>query len=460
MPSVSRTGSPDLVIVSNRGPVSFREDGGELVAQRGAGGLISTLGPAAAEHNALWIAAAMTDADRRATAGGVLDAEGFRLRLLDIDPATYEAFYDDVANATLWYLHHGLFDLPRQPRFDRRWWQAWAAYQQVNAAFADAVAADAPTNAIVLVQDYHLTLLGGHLAKARPDLQTVHFHHTPFCHPADLRLLPDSVAVTLLDGLSGHTTCGFHSGRWAARFEACREEYGIETPIRTFVAPAAADHDDVAKVAASEDAARELADLESQVGERRLIVRVDRIELSKNLIRGFEAYDELLGRYPEWRERVVFGAFVYPSREGLADYQVYREECEALVEAINARWATDSWTPILLDTADVFPRSVPALKRFDVLLVNPICDGLNLVAKEGAAVNERDGVVVLSREAGAWDELGDASVSINPFDVSGTADALHQALTMPAALAYHAGRVNWVLLMTGAAMLFVTAEDS
>ena len=431
VPEVSDQTSPALVVVSNRGPVSFRDDEGELVAQRGSGGLISTLGPAAAESGALWIAAAMTDEDRRATAESTIDAEGFTLRLLDIDDRDYKAFYDVVANTALWFLHHGLFDLARRPRIDRRWREAWDAYRRVNDGFAAAVAQDAPPGAVVLVHDYHLTLLGKVLSASRPDLRTVHFHHTPFTDPVGLRILPDDVAVELLEGLAGHRACGFHSPRWAAAFEACCREVLGRAPT-TFVAPAAADHDDIAKVAASERTARELESLDAKVSDRQLIVRVDRIELSKNLLRGFLAFDDLLETYPQWREHVMFGAYIYPSRENLPEYLAYRHECDAIVERLNNKWGTERWTPILLDPSDDFPRSVAALRRYDVLLVNPVRDGLNLVAKEGALVNERNGVLALSREAGAWDELGGAALEVNPFDVAGTADVLHRALSMSA----------------------------
>jgi trehalose 6-phosphate synthase len=201
----------------------------------------------------------------------------------------------------------------------------------------------------------------------------------------------------------------------------------------TFVSPAAADADDIRNVARGDRCAAALAELDAAVGDRRLIVRVDRIELSKNIVRGFLAFEDLLRTRPEWREQVVFGAFVYPSREGLAEYQAYRQEVEGIIERINAEWSTPGWTPILYDPQDDFPRSVAALRRFDVLLVNPVRDGLNLVAKEGMIVNERDGVLALSRESGVWAELGDVALGVHPFDVAGTADVLHEALSMPAA---------------------------
>lgn len=423
-----------LVIVSNRGPLSFAVDHtGELAVRRAAGGLVTALGPAVAGTGATWVAAAISDADRRAAAegGGLTEAEGFRLRSLVVDRDAYRAYYDTVANGTLWFLHHGLFDAARRPRFDRPWRRAWDSFKEVNRAFADAAAAEAPDGAVVLVQDIHLPLVGAHLREARPDLAVVHFTHTPFAGPDAVAMLPTDAAEDLLAGMAAHHACGFHTRRWADAFEAsCASIVGTERVPATFVSPAAPDADDIRSVAASEACDAALAELDAEVGTRKLIVRVDRIELSKNLLRGFHAFDDLLRTYPRWREQVVFAAFVYPSREGLAEYLAYRQEVETLIARINATWATASWTPILYDPHDDFPRSVAALRRFDVLLVNPIRDGLNLVAKEGVLVNERDGVLALSTESGAFAELGDHALPVNPFDVAGTADVVHHALGM------------------------------
>ena len=417
-----------IVIASNRGPLSFRmgEDG-QPVARRGAGGLVSGLAPLVAGTDATWIASAMSEIDRQVAAAGVVEAEGFRVRLLPIDADIYRMAYDVVGNATLWFVHHALFDLARRPRFDHRFAEAWAAYREMNHAFADAIAADAPEGAAVLVQDYHLALVGLRLAKLRPDLRTVHFAHTPFAGPDLIRVLPDAVAHELLDGLAGYHACGFHTQRWSDAFTAsCRDVIG-HAPT-TFVAPLAPDPADLARVASSPACNEALIALNTEIGDRALIVRVDRIELSKNLIRGFHAFDDLLERYPHWRERVIFGAFIYPSREGLPEYLAYRQEVESVIATINRRWATPTWTPILADLSDDFPRSVAALRRYDVLLVNPIRDGLNLVAKEGALVNQRDGLIALSPEAGAWAELADAVRRVHPYDISGTADVLATAL--------------------------------
>jgi trehalose 6-phosphate synthase len=257
----------------------------------------------------------------------------------------------------------------------------------------------------------------------------VHFHHTPFVGPEAMRVLPSEVAVELLSGLAAATACGFHDARWAHAFEAsCREL--IEVAPRTFVAPAAADEADLRSVGASAACEERLHELDEAVGDRKLIVRVDRLELSKNIVRGFHAFDDLLRTHPEWRERVVFGAFVYPSREALPEYLGYRLEVEGLIARINEEWSTPTWTPILYDAKDDFPRSIAALRRYDVLLVNPVRDGLNLVAKEGPILNEHDGVLALSRESGVCGELGSVALELNPFDVAATADVLHRALSM------------------------------
>jgi len=407
---------------------SFGDDGG-LVAKRGGGGLVSSLGPLVRDIGATWMAAASTEADVEAAKEGVIEAEGYKFRSLAVDQHAYQMAYDVVSNATLWFLHHGLFDLARRPRLDRRWREAWDAYRDVNHTFAKAVIDEAPEGAIVLVQDYHLALVGTWLAQERRDLRAVHFSHIPFCEPGALRVLPSDVAEELLVGLSSHASCGFHARRWAANFEACCAETLGFTPS-TFVSPLSPHYDDIAGLAAAEDCVREQGWVDEVKGDRQLIVRVDRIEPSKNLLRGFWAFDDLLQTRIEWRGRVVFVALVYPSREGLPEYLAYRQEVESVARVINGRWATPGWTPIVLDTSDNFPRSIAALVRYDVLLVNPVRDGLNLVAKEGAVLNTNNGVLALSREAGAWEELGAVALEVNPFDVAGTADVLATALTM------------------------------
>ena len=421
-----------LVVLSNRGPLSFgRDENGALRAKRGAGGLVVTLGPGVQRDGALWVASASAADDVEAARSGLLDAEGFHTRAVEIDVPTYRAYYDVVANQTLWFCIHGLWDLPRRPRFDRHWSAAWKAFRDVNERFASVAVECAAEGATVLVQDYQLALVPAALARLRPDLRVVTFLHTPWCTPEELSVLPDAAADELMEGLAGFGAVGFHCRRWADAFAACcRARLGREPEV--FVAPAAADADDLRAVASSEECSREVTRLDDLVKDRLVIVRVDRTELSKNVLRGFWAYDELLEGRPDLRGRVVFAAKLYPSRQGVADYLAYGQEVQTLADRVNARWSTRDWTPIVIDPEDNHAAAVAALTRADVLLVNPVRDGLNLVAKEGPLVNDRDGVLVLSRNAGAWDELSGHALGVNPFDVTGTASALAEALDMGA----------------------------
>jgi trehalose 6-phosphate synthase len=426
----------DLVVVSNRGPLSFHQDpDGRLVRGQAAGGLAGSLYPMMTGTGATWVACALGDADRQAADQGLMVEDGLRIELLDLEPDVYRMAYDVVSNAALWFCHHHLFDAARRPRSDRRWSEAWEAYQLYNRLFAERVAAVAPEGGRVLVQDYHLTLVGSELARERPDLRTVHFTHTPFADPSVLRMLPDATVDELLAGMAGFGACGFHTERWAAGYRACRRELspGRDLPP-TFVSGLAPDPDRLLDSISQPGVAEARARLESEIGgtDRHMILRVDRMELSKNLLRGFWAYEELLATEPAWRERVVFVALAYPSRQGLAEYLAYQNEVESTVARINERWGAPGWTPIVLHVEDDYQRSLAALTRYDVLLVNPIRDGMNLVAKEGPVVNDSDGVLALSREAGAFEELAGPSLEVNPFDVSGTAAVLARALAMPA----------------------------
>jgi trehalose 6-phosphate synthase len=421
-----------IVIVSNRGPVSFGLDpDGVPVAHRGAGGLVSGLAPLVRNTDTLWVAAAMTDGDRVVATQGATSAEGFRVRLLATDDRDWRAHYDTVCNEALWFAHHGLFHPVYEPAWPAGWVDgAWAAHRRVNHAFADAVAEDAPPGAVVLVQDYHLCLVAPTLRARRPDLHLVHFSHTPFAPPRWLRMLPDVARAELLVGMAAHHACGFHTRRWAAACAAPALAAGAP-PAPTFVAPLGPDPTDLAATAGSDAFAAAGRAMDALAGDRQLIVRVDRIELSKNVLRGFDAYAALLEAEPERRGRVVFGAYVYPSRLGVAAYDRYRTAVDARVAEINQRFGTPDWTPIAYDPTDDYPRSMAALARADVVLVNPISDGLNLVAKEAMVLNERGGRLVLSPECGAWEELGDHAYRADPFDVGATAEALAAALDAP-----------------------------
>ncbi len=440
-----------VVLASNRGPLSFSlDDDGSLRAVRGGGGLVASLSGGA---EAIWVCAALTEGDRRAAEqapGGLLahpDGGATRVRMLELDPFTFARAYGSVANSTLWFLHHLLFDTARQPAFDRRFSRDWQAYVEYNAAFASAVAQDAAEGGMVLVQDYHLTLVPRQLRELRPDLRVGHFSHTPWAPPEYFRLLPEALAAELLLGLLGADRAGFLSRRWAEAFvRCCAAVLDVRVEGVGDGGQLAVHHDggstlvDVHALgvdgaglrarAAAPDVAARLAVLREQVGPRQALVRVDRTELSKNIVRGLEAYRELLQRHPHWRGEVVHLAFAYPSRHDLPVYREYTGQVQRLAQEINDEFGHPGWEPVLLHVEDDYPRSLAAYRMADVLLVNPVRDGMNLVAKEAPVLSDIGCALVLSHEAGAADELGEGALMVNPFDVSGTADALDAALSM------------------------------
>jgi trehalose 6-phosphate synthase len=220
----------DVLVASNRGPVSFRlgDDRG-LTLSRGGGGLVSGVSTAARDGLSVWVCAALSDADRLAATaapGGRLDLAGHdtggaAVRMLPIDETTFRRAYNAVANSTIWYVNHTLFDTPRTPVFDARWARYWQAYVDYNAAFAAALAEEAADGAKVLVQDYHLMLVPRMVRELRPDLRVSHFTHTPWAEPSYFSLLPDDIAAAILTGMLGADSVGFLSPRWAEAFVRC-----------------------------------------------------------------------------------------------------------------------------------------------------------------------------------------------------------------------------------------------
>jgi trehalose 6-phosphate synthase len=455
-------GAADVVIASNRGPVGFRRnDDGVITSSRGGGGLVSAMTGLATDGTTVWVCAALSDLDREIAAAapdGRVDlaghAEGGAVQMLPIDADTLAAAYTSVANTTLWFIHHGMVDASHPLEFDAAWRRDWASYSAYNASFAAAIAATAAAGARVLVQDYHLALLPAMLRTRRPDVKIGHFTHTPWAAPSVFALLPTDVATDLLAGMLGADSVGFHSARWAREFiDCCVTTLGVADlgtgvrydgrEIAVRVHPLGVDAGPLLARAADADVAERRAALAAEIGGRRAIVRVDRTEPSKNIARGLEAFRDLLVRHPEHHGRVVHVALAYPSRQDVADYRRYTELVQALAASINADLATPSWTPVLLSILDDYPRSLATLQLGDVVLINPVRDGMNLVAKESALLTE-DAVLVLSTQAGAADEMGEFALLVDPFDVTATADAMHAALRMsPAERARrHAGLVR------------------
>lgn len=432
-----------VLVASNRGPVSYTlRDDGELEARRGGGGLVSGLSAIGPDTDAVWVCAALGEGDREAVrrTGGRLDQADTgdqRVRMLGIAPEVYADAYNAVANSTLWFVHHMLYQTPLEPAFGPEFRAQWASYEAYNRAFAEALADEAGDGAAVLVQDYHLALVPGMLRALRPDLRIGHFSHTPWAPVDYFRLLPDDIARQLLRGILGADRAAFLTHRWADAFTACCTELlGDTGNTRIGVHGLGADADFLRERAHRADVDDRIVSLREQIGEadgapRKAIVRVDRTELSKNIVRGLLAYRQLLTDRPEWRGRVVHVAFAYPSRQDLAVYRSYTAEVQRVAEEINEEFGQEGWLPVVLHVEDDFARSLASYRLADVALVNPIRDGMNLVAKEIPVVSDNGCALVLSREAGAYEELGEDAVVVNPYDISATAAALHTALTMP-----------------------------
>lgn len=451
----------DVLVASNRGPVSYSlADDASLTVKRGGGGLVSGLSAIASggEGGAEWVCAALGDGDREAVrrSGGRLDTAdtgGQTVRMLDIPAETFAAAYNGIANSVLWFVHHMLYQTPLEPSFDADFEEQWASYERYNAAFAEALADDAAEGASVMVQDYHLALVPGLLRRLRPDLRIGHFSHTPWAPPDYYRMLPDAVAEQVLRGILGADRAAFLTARWAGAFaDCCVHVLGARTAVneatqelevtlegrttRLGVHGLGADAEFLRERAGRSDVDERIGMLREQIGSdpdgqpRRALVRVDRTELSKNIVRGLHAYRRLLTDRPEWRERVVHLALAYPSRQDLAVYRDYMTEVSRVADEINSLYGTESWTPVVLFLKDDFARSLAAYRLADVALVNPIRDGMNLVAKEVPVVSDDGCALVLSREAGAYAELGEDAVVVNPYDIAETARALHEALSM------------------------------
>ena len=437
------------VILSNRAPLEPTSDG-RLVP--GAGGLVRALTSVANATRAPWVSAARTDAEReQARAGSPIVSDpdsdhSFPIYFSPTDVDAYQLHYAAISNPLLWFAHHYLWNIALEPVVDQSLHMAWLnGYRVVNAAIAEravSVARDLPRRPLFLIQDYQLYLAPDLIRSALPDAMMQHFIHVPWPEPRYLKVLPASMREPMLKGLLANDIVGLQTSLDVQNFlRCCVELMGLRIAepenvvlfggrlvwVRAY--PVSIDVDAMKQLGES----RRVQDLVAEVNSwrpERLIVRVDRTDPAKNLIRGFLAYERLLEEHPEYHSRVTLWAFLQPSRQDVDAYRQYLEIVRATVERINSRFRKGGWEPTRLDLEEDVYRALAAYKSYDVLLVNPILDGMNLVAKEGPVVNERSGVLILSESAGAHEELGPHALSVNPFDVELTARALYQALTM------------------------------
>jgi trehalose 6-phosphate synthase len=443
-----------LIIVSNRGPAQFeRGPDGERVVRRGGGGLVTALSGLATHRRVLWVASAMTEEDVAISeeAGGPVEVElegiTYDLELVASDPGAYDLFYNVIANPHLWFIQHYLWDLSNAPDIRAEEKEAWErGYTVVNEDMANCVLnrIEGQESPLVMLHDYHLYTAPALIREQRPDAFLHHFVHIPWPHADAWRVIPGRWREAIYRGLLANDIVGFHLPSYVHNFlDCCRElmefevDYtndvvyheGGETWIRAY--PLGVDSDRLRRVADSSLIANYERELLSRRREH-LILRVDRADLSKNILRGFTAFDQFLTDYPEFAEKVTFIAHLQPSRQDVPEYQEYLERIEALVAVVNHRHGTTDWMPIDLRIYENFLEAVARYKQYDLLIVNALFDGMNLVAKEAPAVNTRDGVLMLSENTGAHEELGEGALSVNPFDISEQSETIYRALTMSA----------------------------
>lgn len=444
-----------LILASNRGPFEHKITERGIERKRGAGGVVTAVSSVSRYANPTWIATAMTRGDRRlATQHGwgpiEVDDDGshYSLRFVDLPDPVYDGYYNVIANPLLWFLQHYMWDTPRQPQIGEAEWRAWhEGYVPANRAFAAAISEEIARSKqppVVLLQDYHLYLAPGYLRERHPDVIVQFFLHIPFPGSDYLRILPTEMRHDIISSLLACDIIGFQTNRSAMNFlraaltfvpgvrvdadEGSVEREGRKTYVKRY--PISIDPDTVKRLAYGPEAERELEFLAPYFGEKN-ILRVDRIEPSKNIIRGFDAYSLMLDKHPELREKVKFLAFLVPSRSSIPEYERYQDEVWSAMGKLNLRHGTDYWRPVEAFVGDNYVRALAAMRRYDVLLVNPVIDGMNLVAKEAAVVNECDGALVLSDGAGAFEQFAPLPNFVSASDILGTAEALYSALTMP-----------------------------
>ena len=444
-----------LILASNRGPLEYHLQGdGVPVARRGSGGVVTALSGLTNYVDFTWIASAMGEGDRRmaeahpgSAVRSTLPGQRVAIRYVSTPRRVYHKYYNIICNPLLWFLQHYMWSSPYTPNVDTMVHDAWQnGYVQVNREFAEAIVHETrqtTMSPVVMVHDYHLYLVPGMVRQQLPNARIHHFLHIPWPASSYWQLLPAMIRTAICESLCQADIVGFQAQRDVRTFlDSCQtflsdvtvnhreqvvEYRGRETQVRAY--PISIDVEEVRRISTSPRAQECENRLLPLLGNR-TIVRVDRVEPSKNVVRGFHAFELLLEQHPELRGSVRFLAFLVPSRTHIRQYQRYMQAIDDSIEQVNRRFGTDEWQPVQVFYENNYTQAIAAMRLYDVLLVNAIIDGMNLVAKEGPVVNTKDGVLVLSEAAGAHEQLRTGCLSVAPADVEGTAEALFQALTM------------------------------
>lgn len=449
--------SQRLILASNRGPMEYHaQPNGDLQPRRGSGGVVTALSGLTNYVDFTWIASAMGEGDRRfaeqshgKAVRSPLPGQQVSVRFVTTPRRAYHKYYNVICNPLLWFIQHYMWSSPYTPRVDSVIYDAWeSGYVYVNREFADAIVEEAQRSELrplVMVHDYQLYLVPRMVRERVPHARIHHFVHIPWPASSYWELLPSMIRVAICDALCHADIVGFQADRDVRAFlESCDSflsnvdvDYrrrtvsynGHTTMVRAY--PISIDVDEVRTIADSQRSLDYEAKLSQMLGEQ-TIVRVDRAEPSKNIVRGFQAYDTLLERHPDLQGKVRFLAFLVPSRTHIRQYQRYVGEIDEAVQAINNRFGTADWQPVKVFYENNYIQAIAGMRLYDVLLVNSVIDGMNLVAKEGPVVNRKDGVLVLSEAAGAYEQLQVGALPVAPADIEGTYRMLYKALTMPA----------------------------
>ncbi len=425
------------VIISNRLPVSVSKKDGKLVFDTSSGGLATAMSSLEVEDK-VWVGWPGIDADTLTDAERSEITEELEKRgcyPVFLTSKEVELYYEGYANDTLWPLFH-YFQSVASYQADY-----WDAYKAVNQRFADVTAQVAAERARIWIQDYHFMLLPGMLREQLPSTTIGFFLHIPFPSFEIFRLLPQRKEI--LNGLLGADVIGFHVFDYAQHFlDSCLRLLGKPSSNATLVHegrivkasayPIGIDFEKFRKQLTTRETKDALKQLDEAHEKQKLILSVDRLDYSKGIPERLEAFRLLLEEHPEYHGKIKLQMIAVPSRTGVQAYQMLRDEIEMTVSRINGTYGTVDWAPISYQFQNrPFSEVVALYAKADIMLVTPIRDGMNLVAKEYvASKNRRRGVLILSEMAGAIDEMPE-SISINPNNAPSVAEAIHMALSMP-----------------------------
>ena len=445
-----------LILVSNRGPIGHQiTPSGSLQPRRSSGSLVTAFSSLVSELDFTWISSAMGEGDRRiwensngSSIPAALPGYNLSLRYVNTPRRVYHKYYNTFCNPLLWFLQHYMWSTSYTPSVDSTVYDAWEnGYVKVNRSFADAVleeAASLDQDVCVMIHDYHLYLVSGYVRERLPQAVIQHYVHIPWPASGYWEMIPSHIRRSICSSLCSADIVGFQTRRDCRNFLQSCEEFlpsvevdyanfkvcyeGRETAVRAY--PLSINVDEVRRIGSSPRVQEYERQLDGVWAEK-TIVRVDRAEPNKNILRGFRSYQLLLDRYPEMRGKVKFVAFLVPSRTHIRQYQRYMEEIQQTARSINQGYGTPEWQPIHLFMENNYVQAVAGMRHYDVLLENAVIDGMTLVAKEGPLINQRDGVVILSETAGAYPQLAVGVLPVAYADVEGTMQAMHQALDMP-----------------------------